>query len=198
MNKLLLLIPFLSLAICNIKLGGFEKESFASNDMRVDKSWKTTEKEYFRLTGHNEKDVYLYPIAIYKQLVNGINYKISFAAHDRKQNTVKVYEYMVLCGLVAKNDDPFPFEVVSIKELPKNDNIPINNSKYGKINNMVNSFSIQNNDKISYVNTIQSSESMFNTGVYIVLGQTKKSRKNNSYIVFEDEDGHYDVIAQLR
>lgn len=197
MDKIILLISFFLFANCQIKLGGFEKDSFESNDIRVDKAWRTVETEYYKQTGHNKNDAWLYRVSIYKQLVSGINYKISFVAHDRDKNKVKTYEYIVLCGLTSNNGDPFPFELVSTKELSIKD-IPVNNSKYGKINNMVNSFSKQKDDKIAYVNTIQSSEAMFGTGIHIVLGQSKKIKATNSYIVFEDEVGNFEVLAQLR
>ena len=79
--KSIIILSLLALTLCKGfgMMGSWQKDTFASNDIRIDRARQAAEAKYLQIANVKEDDVELIPLAVYRQLVNGLNYKIIFA-----------------------------------------------------------------------------------------------------------------------
>ena len=115
-------------------LGGWQKRSFAENDLFIDSARVTAEKKFYEETGTNDSEIDITPLCIYSQLVNGFNYQIIFSARNMKTNELGLYQYVIYTGPFGQTSPQIQF----IKKIP---NMRQNNMPPQIMNNNVN-FSI--------------------------------------------------------
>ena len=79
--RTLLLISLISYALSSFgAIGGWRRDSFAKNSIYIDRSRSLGEEGIRSNFNINGDDFIVYPLEIYKQLVNGFNYKTIFAS----------------------------------------------------------------------------------------------------------------------
>lgn len=193
--KAICILAILSMSLC--LTGGWKEESLNSNDMIIDRCRRVAEENFFKKNDVKENDVYIYPFAIYSQLVNGMKYKILFAAKNLKKNTIDICETDVYTGPAGSRD--LTFEVLNQNVLPAENNLPINSANFGKITDAVTKYYSKKNEKLSYITTIRTNENvLYNYGVYLVEVQTQKSKNPQTLVVMEKDLRKFEVVAFIR
>lgn len=70
--------------------GGWKRQSFESNSMIIDRCRQQGEDSIRAEFGKNDDTTLVYPLEIYSQLVNGINYKSVYAFYDMYSDEIEV------------------------------------------------------------------------------------------------------------
>ena len=193
--KTILIISLLAL-ILGWRSGGWTKESFESNDLQIEKARQAAEKRYYERTNTNEKDVIIYPFAIYKQIVNGVNYKIFFAAQNIKTNDIEFFDYIIYTGPFGKTaNKPFEFKVTSEKKIEfENDTLQSNSRKATKIEQAVSKYY---NNLLNSENFVESIK-IYNNVLYTMSFYLVKTNSPNLLIVMEQENNEFEVVTEIR
>ena len=192
--KTMLIISLLAL-ILGWRSGGWTKESFESNDLQIEKARQAAEKRYYERTNTNEKDVIIYPFAIYKQIVNGVNYKIFFAAQNIKTNDIEFFDYIIYTGPFGKTaNKPFEFKVTSEKKIEfENDTLQSNSRKATKIEQAVSKYYNNLLNSENFVESIKIYNVLYTMSFYLV-----KTNSPNLLIVMEQENNEFEVVTEIR
>lgn len=200
--KSIIILSFLALTLCKGfgAMGSWQKDTFAANDIRIDRARQAAEAKYFQITNEKEEDIELIPLAVYHQLVNGLNYKIIFAARNYNDNSLEFYDYDVYTGPFGSEANNFEYEVLSTAKLPIENNLSINSSKFGKINDACAQYiKDTRGERIAFVRTLRTNQNViYNFGIYVVKIQTMAKRLGETVIVLEQEDGTFEVAYSLR
>lgn len=186
-----ILLISLFVFILGWKSAGWTKDSFESNDLYIEKARQTAEKRYYERTNSNEQDVIVYPFAIYKQVVNGINYKIFFAAKNIKTNSVQFFEYVVYTGPFGKiANKVFDFKVTSEKEIDfEKDELKLNTRRATKIDQAVSNYS-QNSLRIESIKVYNNATTEIN--FYVV-----KTNNSKILVVMQEENYTFTVVSEI-
>ena len=200
--KSIIILSLLALTLCKGfgMMGSWQKDTFASNDIRIDRARQAAEAKYLQIANVKEDDVELIPLAVYHQLVNGLNYKIIFAARNYNDNSLELYDYNVYTGPFGSEANNFEYEVISTEKLPIENNLSINSAKFGKINDACAQYiKDTKGEKVAYVSTLRTNQNViYNFGIYVVQIQTMAKRLPETVIVLEHEDGSFEVAFTLR
>lgn len=197
--KSIIILSLLTLTLCD-RFGGWTKDSFSSNDLRLEKARTTAEKKFFSDTNAKEEDYIIYPFAVYKQLVNGLNYKIFFAAQNIKTNTLELFDYVIYTGAFgAPVDQVFDYQVIGSKKLAYDSKLKLTNRKFLQINDALLQYFSPTSNTMSFIDTIQLNENVLYTmSVYVVKVQTENEKVPQTVIVMEQEDNTFEVVAEIR
>ena len=146
--------------------GGYNRRSFLENDNKIDIGRRIAEKAIIsELKKENQYSLYeLYPLEVYCQYVNGINFKFIYAAL-KKTGTVRVFS--VFLNFKTGSDEPEFKEmregnkISNIKNLDNIDDIIKyidivykNNNKeknYSIVNGFKNIFDEKSNDRLYFI-----------------------------------------------
>lgn len=192
MNNSIIIILLIIVCSCDIRIKGYSQEVFSLKDPRINKAWKVVCKEYFIQTEQKEQDVFLYPIALYKKLVNGMIYKIFFAAQIKANNDIKLYDYVAFCKSYLT--DPLNFEIITTNFLIEDEELECDTLRYRQIMN-----SLIFSGELLYAKKMIGYQHFFgNCGIYVVYGYRYRSSINEGYFVFEDEEERCKAIAQIK
>ena len=198
--KSLLILSLLTLSLCGFgsNMGSWQKDTFESNDMRIDRARATAEDDFKAKANLKDDEAEIYEIAVYHQLVNGMNYKIFFAVRDANTNTVDLYDYVVYSGPFGSEPNG-QYEILSSKKLPIENNLSINSAKFGKLNDACAKYvKDTKGEKLAYVSTVRTNQNViYSMSIYVVEVQTMAKRMPETVIVVEDEDGKFEVVATL-
>jgi len=97
-------------AVIHPTLGSFTKLSFQSNDARIEAAFRALREDI--IAKSNNKKITIMPIAVYSQMVNGINYKIITAIKDEEN-----YKFNLSEGLVYLSFDASTRPIVKSFEI---------------------------------------------------------------------------------
>lgn len=198
--KAILILSLLALSLCGFgnNMGAWQKDTFASNDIRIDRARSTAEDDFKAKANLKDEEAEIYEIAVYHQLVNGLNYKIFFAVRDANTNTVDLYDYVVYTGPFGP-DANGQYEILSSNKLPIENNLSINSAKFGKLNDACAQYVKETKgEKLAYVSTVRTNQNvLYSMSIYVVEVQTMAKRMPETVIVVEDEDGKFEVVATL-
>ena len=161
--------------------GGWEKRSVRENSFEIERAFSAAFKEYSQRINSKADIDDLIRLTVYSQVVNGVNYKITFM--DSQSEFYSVQEYIVYNPVTSQNGPDF--EVTNHKEYESTKGlIPSNDPEFASLENTLNSFlkkADQTLDYISYVFPIESDETSF----YIINADT--SNGEHQYIIGKDK-----------
>lgn len=168
-----------------VLLGIWEKDSFEKNDLYIDRSRSLSVKQIFAhyYENKNEKDLFDYPLEIYRKIVNGFRYKLFFVVNDKSTDEIKFYTTIVNSGPFSERKPTFIIDQVEVMK-PEN-KITNNKSTLSKIQKALDNFFNLNNTEVTVVSQYtlpEISSSMF----YLIKTQT-----NQQYVLFEDKETIY-------
>lgn len=196
MNKIAIFIAIILIAFSCQRVGSYVRDSFASNDIRIDRAWKTVLAEYHQMSTLKKEEVDIFPIAIYKQLVNGLNYKVFFGSVNKISNELQLFDYVLYTGPLTQSPDPFFFQLTSSKELVDHPDIALRKYEYEQIKKII-SFQVEY-DKESLVN-LSVSRTYINVlgtaSIYVVTAEKENQELPENYLIFQDENGKLEMIA---
>ena len=184
----------ISFILSSKPLGSWEPDTFARDDLYLDRSRSLAEKEYLKVTNANEDFTLFYPLSVYKQIVNGINFRIFLAAQNIKTNDIDLFDCIVNTPFQKANQD---FTVYSSKILKMSGNVSINNSQYNSVNTVVGNYIKQIGEKMKFITSMVIYKNViYDLNMFIVKVRTAESMK--ILILAENEDKKIEVAASLR
>ena len=189
--RTLLLISLISYALSSFgAIGGWRRDSFAKNSIYIDRSRSLGEEGIRSNFNINGDDFIVYPLEIYKQLVNGFNYKTIFAFFDSVHNSVQVFTSVVYTGPFSRKTPSFQLmnvDKVQSTEVPSNDAELIS-----KVDKAIKGYLKKNDvDDVHIVKTFMNPMGK-KTNVHVV-----KSGEKGQFVVFEDDNGNISVDAYI-
>lgn len=185
--KLLLVGILISFSLC---LGGFKRDKLELDS----NSLQSQAREFATRVIQSEinpssSDVSINTIFVYKQIVNGINYKMFTLVRDGGYG--ELYETTVYTGPFSKQNRSFKdFEILS-KEKVLLKEAKLNSQTQDRITNLIAEKIGGQPDFINYLNVYMASQS--NDVFYIVQFGLRKGGSRPSIAVFIDKDGTYKI-----
>ena len=184
---------FLILFFCYITLsfsalqGGWKKGSFRENDMGIDRAFRKAFELYQKENPNSNID-FTQRLTIYRQTVNGINYKMCFI--DLKSNLNVVQEYTISGPPFSQNNQEPVFRFLESNTFKaKSETISTTDKRYARIHNTLFGFLKNSGENILFINKIEIVETTFDN-FYIVTAQGEK--KEHVYVAGQSKDNSDD------
>jgi len=149
--------------------------------------------------GYYNESYNFYPLVLFTQIVNGINFRLILAVQDAKSTNIRIFDYVVYSGFLNPN-------LTNIKIIKKNE-IDYDSSYLDdkisneKVKNAIAKFYYQKGKVEKY--EIQYEFNTFNGligfKIYIVTVKVnyEENSKEENVIMVKREDKTFEVIAQL-
>ena len=171
--------------------GGWTRDSFAKNSLYIDRSRSKGEEAIKANFGVNDEKTIVYPLEIYKQLVNGFNYKTVYAFYDTEKDVIDGFSAIVYTGPFSKKTPSF--EVINVEKLESSETV-VNDAKLiKKIDDVLNKYLNRNDIHNSQIVKTFKKPITMNTSVYVVKTEENKGK----YLIFQDENGELKVDAHV-
>ena len=192
-TKLFLLCLITSCTCKLISFGGWEKDSFARDDLSLDRSRSMAMKQYLKENNLSGDDVLFHPLGVYKQLTNGLNYKIILACQNQTTKKVTIYECDVFASLDFRD-----FNVIYSKTLPfENNVVNITDPKFIKINEYLNTMLSKTKQSLKYITLIKRSDYIISQDEVFVVNANTRDGKEVSFVLLE-QGGEFDLFYELK
>ena len=183
-----------SLILSSKPLGSWEPDTFARNDIHLARSRRLSQTEYLKVENVNEDNIIFYPLSVYKQIVNGLNFRIFLAAQNKLTKEIDILDCIINTPFQQSNQE---YTVYSSKILQMKGNVSINNSQYNNVNTVVSDFIKKKGDNMKFVISMMLYENViYDLNMFIVNVRTAESMK--TLILKENEDKKIEVVASLR
>ena len=198
--SILLCFISLSMSIPINSLGGWTRDSFQSNNAYIDRCRSIGENAIITKYNLTSSQNDFYPIEIYKQLVNGFNYKIVYLVYNSISNETHLYTAVVYTGPFSSSSPVFTLINTNEHKEEKKGFI-ISNEIKTKIEKAINEYThtlTNNNNKVNIIidkiimNVINSNK----TNVYLV--HIKSPVNKEEFCIFEDENGDMKIDAVIK
>ena len=187
-SNLFLILFFCYIAISTPALqGGWVKGSFRENDMGIDQAFRKAFEIYQKENPNSNID-FTQRLTIYRQTVNGINYKMCFI--DLKSNLNVVQEYTISGPPFGHNNQEPTFRFLESNTFKaKSETISTTDKRYARIHNTLFGFLKNSGENILFINKIEIVETTFDN-FYIVTAQGEK--KEHIYVAGQSKDNSDD------
>lgn len=183
-----------SLILSSKPLGSWEPDTFARNGIHLDRSRRLSQTEYLKVENVNEDNIIFYPLSVYKQIVNELNFRIFLAAQNKLTKEIDILDCIINTPFQQSNQE---YTVYSSKILQMKGNVSINNSQYNNVNTVVSDFIKKKGDNMKFVTSMMLYENViYDLNMFIVNVRTAESMK--TLILKENEDKKIEVVASLR
>ena len=180
-----------SLILSSKPLGSWEHDTFARNDIQLDRSRRLSQTEYLKVENVNEDNIIFYFFLVYKQIVNGLNFRIFLAAQNKLTKEIDILDCIINTPFQQSKQE------YTSKILQMNGNVSINNSQYNNVNTVVSDFIKKKGDNMKFVTSMMLYENViYDLNMFIVNVRTAESMK--TLILKENEDKKIEVVASLR
>ena len=172
--KAILFIALVSAIFC---LGGWEKRSFAENDLGIDMAAKTAFAEYSKTNSGSEAD-WFERLTVYSQLVNGVNYKMCFYAIDGEPDTIS--EFVISSPPFSNPRGDYTLrDKNTLKATAENGKL-LSSTTLGSLSTLLGEYTGANSVNIASVKSVENDDSIF----YFV---STEEGKNAKYLVVQDK-----------
>lgn len=202
LKKILLALTVLSaVTFCfDIRVGSYIKGSFASNDARLNKVFTLVSSNIISKNG-GDPNVTVLPVAVYSQIVNGVNYRIIAAIKDSKNKQVQLANTIVYSGPFTDNYESQNPTISFYEKLPPNTNFSLSAVKEEAIKNAIDTH-LGNNATLEKINNTGSAgypDLVYTEGFYIINADvTIGSVAANQYFVLnENADKSFTVVQSI-
>ena len=176
--KSVLILVLLYFSLC--KVGGWKRRSKDENDLEINQSFKLASSHYTETYGADADD--LIRLTVYSQLVNGINYEVTFI--DSSAEIPTIQEYIVNKPLNATKD--IQFIVKTHEELEASKGlIPPNDPKFTTLELNLYKFLKKTKEKLNFISYVYPIENN-NTNFFIISADTEDGP--HQYILCQDTE----------
>ena len=189
------ILYFLLFIAINSIPGGWEKGSFRENDLKIDRAYKKAFELYSKENPNSDIDS-IRRLTLYKQLVNGINYRMCFI--DLKSDLNVIQEYIISGPPFGKSKSEQKFELFEKNTYkPKKGLLLVNDSKYPRIQNTLYGWVKNLRENLLYITKIEIVEAYLDN-FYIVTARTEE--KEHIYVVSQSKQDtdEYEALAMLK
>ena len=181
----------ISFILSSKPLGSWEHDTFARNDIQLDRSRRLSQTEYLKVENVNEDNIIFYPLSVYKQIVNGLNFRIFLAAQNKLTKEIDILDCIINTPFQQSKQE------YTSKILQMNGNVSINNSQYNSVNTVVGNYIKQIGEKMKFITSMVIYKNViYDLNMFIVKVRTAESMK--ILILAENEDKKIEVAASLR
>ena len=184
MKSNLFLILFLNYMLLSFSSlpGGWEKGSFKENDYFIDIAFRKAFEIYSIENPGSDID-HTQRLTLYRQMVNGINYKMCFI--DLKSDLNVIQEYVITGPTFGDYDSQVKFSLFERHTYKgKNVNIETNDKRFPRIQNTLFGFLKGSGENILFINKIEMVETSLDN-FYIINAQGEK--QEHTYVVGQDK-----------
>ena len=199
--KILIILSLVSLSLCyDIMVGSYTRDSFAKNDAKINSALNLVKSEV--ANKFNNKNLSILPVAIYSQIVNGINYKIVVGIKDSSTGKIDLAHSIVYTGPFSDNFAQETPTLTFFQTLPNDALNVLDEEKTIGINSAISNYlknaqaSLVSTDSVvSYPNLV------YTESFYIVNVTVKNSSGANEsqiFIVNLRNDNTYTVTNVVR
>jgi hypothetical protein len=158
--------------------GGWQKGSFKENDVFIDQAFRKA-FEIYKIENPDADIDQTQRLTLYRQMTNGINYKMCFI--DLKSNLNVIQEYVISGPAFGDYDSRVNFNLFERHVYQgKNINVESNDKRYPRIQNTLFGFLKGSGENILFINKIEIVETPLDN-FYIVNAQGEK--KEHIYVV---------------
>ena len=193
--KIVCIFALLSLlSMCNgfsIVVGSYIRESFNSNDARINSAYQIVRNEILSKNESGSTDVV--PVAIYSQLVNGINYKIITAIKDKKNFKVELSQAIIYTGEFGSDSKP---SLTFFEKLPTN-NLTLDETRMITLSATITNYLSSLGASLSKVNSVTSYPNLVSDESYFIVHGDASSGLNQYFIVSQNSDKTYTVLKTI-
>ena len=193
--KYSLIIFFLLYVVMSSLVGGWKKGSFRENDLGIDRAYKKAFELYSKDNSNSDID-FTERLTIYRQTVNGINYRMCFI--DLKSDLNVVQEYIISGPPFGKSKSEQKYELFEKNTYkPKKGLLSVNDSRYPRIQNTLYGWVKNSKENLLYITKIEVVEA-FLDNFYIVTARTEE--KEHTYVVGQSKENtdEYEAFAKLK
>lgn len=187
--KAILLLYLLAFGFSFGGFGKWEKASLGENSIYVDMTIKAGEKEIFSVNKLSNEKVQSYPIEIYKQIVNGFNYKILFATYDTENGDTDLYQAVI--GFSPFSERQITNQILSSEKLSPSSL----GTKPSKLEDIKKAITKTNTDALNLV-VLKEYKDVMIKGAHAFIVKSEEEKK--VYVVFEDEEGNITVDQKIK
>ena len=183
-SKLISFLFLLSLLILvNSIPGGWKKGSFRENDLGIDRAFKKAFEVYSKDMPNSDID-FSQPLTIYRQIVNGVNYLLCFIDLNNDLNIIQ--EFKINGPSFGGSNRNEEFEFLERKQFgPNKALLTSSDSRYKKINDLINDFSKKVKENFLYIVQIEIVETTLDN-FFIVSG--RKDNQLKTYVVGQSKE----------
>ena len=152
MKSLLFLVLLSFYLTASAPLGGWKKGSFKENDLYIDGAFRKAFEIYQQ--DHPNSDIdYTQRLTLYRQVVNGINFKMCFI--DLKSDVNEVHEYSINKPPTG-NDREIKFNFFEKKTFKsKSEIVQMNDSRFPRIQNTLFGYLKGSGENILFIRKIE-------------------------------------------
>jgi hypothetical protein len=182
--KLVLLLLLLSMTLCyDIMVGSFTRDSFAKNDAKINSALKLVKSEVSNK--YNNSNLSVIPVALYSQIVNGINYKLIIGLHDISSGKLDLAHAIVYTGPFSVNYAAESASLTFFQKLPDDTTKTLEEEKFVYLNLAITDYLKLNGNSLSSINSIVSYPNLvYNESYYVVYATLKNQSGNNENQIF--------------
>jgi hypothetical protein len=180
---------FLSLILalfCYKKMaGGWTKQSLDRNDTNIDAAFNAVRSSVLQSANSNES-IDLIPVAVFTQVVNGINYKIIAAIKDTTKKSVSLVSSVVYLGLSSQSP-----RLKSVETLPTINSLGLlEQSELSELNNEVALYLKQKQLNLTSLVSINAYPNLVNEndGYYVInVNISSGNIESNQFLIVNEE-----------
>lgn len=171
--------------------GGSQKQLFDRNDTNIEAAFNVLKSSILQSADSNDT-IDVIPVAVYSQIVNGINYKIVAAIKDRSKKSVSLVNSVLYLSFYSTTPS-----ITTLKTLPKNDTTELfDQTELSGLSNEMKTYLGQKQMNLTNIVSIYAYPNLINDDDSYYLINTNinsgKIQSNQFFIVNEeiDEDGN--------
>lgn len=192
--KAIVFLFLFALATSEEIVGGWVKRDFRENDMYIDRSRKLAEQQYYTDSNTDNSQVSVVPIAVYSQLVNGINYQIVQAERNRATNALTLHSYVIYKGPMGTNRPTLT--VSRSQELKKGKPLLFAAAEYTDIHKAVSAY-YSNANSMNHISSVVNYESpITDLKIFVVKAQVGDEAELKTCVLLE-ENGQLKQVAEI-
>ena len=184
MRTNLFLILFLNYILLSFSslLGGWEKGSFKENDLFIDRAFRKAFEIYSIENPGSDIDS-IQQLTLYRQMVNGINYKMCFI--DLKSDLNVIQEYVITGPAFGDYNSQVKFNLFERHTYKgKNVNIETIDKRFPRIQNTLFGFLKSYGENILFINKIEMVETSLD---YFYIINAQGENQEHTYVVGQDK-----------
>lgn len=201
MKGIILIITILfSISITFSKSHGWIKDSMNKNDAYINKAYQIIKLKILEGEFGSSEEIRVYPVAVYKQLGNGLKYKFIIALKNEKLRSVSLLESEIYTvPFSSENYKKLNFEIKGVAKL-RSDLEAIENLKLNIIKETISNYNL--GAELQSITSIHTYNKIINEESYFVVSGEAKAYDGNivftSYVIVQNEDGTFNVDRQIK
>ena len=181
--KYILILVLITFSLCddeNQPLGSWKKRSINENSFEIDQSFRRAIKDYSESNDVDFDDII--PLTVYSQVVNGINYKVTFI--DPKSEYPTIQEYVINKGISNKNEEGYV--ILQHKAYENTEGlISFNDPSFTLLENQLFTYLKDTKEELNFISLVYPLKND-NTNFYMINAYTNDGE--HQYIVCQDHN----------